>query len=158
MTVIGSVTYSTGVPIATGGANQPGGTGTGDGGSGSGSGGAAATSSAKHGFPSYVAAIIGVLGAFGVIFLIVFFMRKRAVTKRAQRRQWWQGVMASGPPSNTDTWSARDSGDATAGNASSARSVRSSFGTTFDHSAYLPLTSTSTGANQFNFRRILHHV
>ncbi|KAJ7256851.1 hypothetical protein B0H12DRAFT_486530 [Mycena haematopus] len=125
MTVIGSVTYSTGIPTYTVSSSQPG--------SGSSSGGAA-TSSGKHGLPTYVAAIFGVLGAFGLIFLLVFCIRRRAVNRRAARRQWWSGVMGSGAQS--DASSSRDTDDATAGNASSARSIRSSFGTTFDHSEF----------------------
>ncbi|KAJ7814070.1 hypothetical protein B0H13DRAFT_2140665 [Mycena leptocephala] len=113
MTVIGSVTYSTGVPTFTGVTQQTG-TGTDSGAAGSGG---------KHGLPSYVSAIIGVVGAFSLLALLLFGIRRRAVQKRAARNKLWSG------------WAGRDSGGATAGNSSSTRSIRSSFGTTFDHSS-----------------------
>jgi hypothetical protein len=121
MTVIGSVTYSTGVPTFTGVTQQTG-TGTDSGAAGSGG---------KHGLPSYVSAIIGVVGAFALLALLLFGIRRRAVQKRAARNKLWSGVVASNP----DQWAGRDSGGATAGNSSSTRSIRSSFGTTFDHSS-----------------------
>ncbi|KAJ6585556.1 hypothetical protein B0H19DRAFT_1110133 [Mycena capillaripes] len=125
MTVIGSVTYSTGLPSFTG-TSQTGGNG------GGGSGATSSGSDGKHGLPTYVAAIIGVLGAFSLIALIVFGIRRRAVAKRAARKHWWASVVA---PANSDRLS-RDTSDATAGNVSSTRSIRSSFGTTFDHSEF----------------------
>ncbi|KAJ7125581.1 hypothetical protein C8R43DRAFT_1135168 [Mycena crocata] len=127
--VVGTVTFSDGLPTNTPTSNQTG---------GNGSPGSAATSSdsdGKHGgLPSFAVAIIGVVGSLLFLGLVIIAIRKRALRKRAARKEWWAGVVA--PGSKSEVWSGRDSGGATAGDSSATRSIRSSFGTTFDHSEF----------------------
>ncbi|KAJ7506781.1 hypothetical protein B0H11DRAFT_1972714 [Mycena galericulata] len=100
----------------------------GSGNASTGSGATASDSGSKHGISTTALALIGVAGALILSVLIVLGLRRRAVTKRAARRRWWSGALGA------DAWSGRNSGDATAGTSSAARSIRSSFGTAFDHS------------------------
>ncbi|KAJ7705021.1 hypothetical protein B0H17DRAFT_698933 [Mycena rosella] len=83
--------------------------------------GASSGSGSKGGLPTFAVGLIGVAGALGLFALIILGMRRRAVAKRTARRTWWSGV----PAANSEAWAGRDSGDATAGNSSTTRSIRS---------------------------------
>ncbi|KAF7318485.1 hypothetical protein HMN09_00357700 [Mycena chlorophos] len=137
--VIGTVTYSDGLPTvtgSTGGSNA----GNGDGTTG-GTTDASTTSGSSH-FAKGIYAAIGVVVAFLAAFLILFFVRRRARSKRANRRTWWTaGAVGrsnnniNGQSEKTEGWAA-GTDDATIGESAATRSIRSSFGTTFDHSEF----------------------
>ncbi|KAF4605656.1 hypothetical protein EYR40_004444 [Pleurotus pulmonarius] len=71
-------------------------------------------------------AIAGIIASLVIVLLclLVFFLRRRSIARRSQRRdRWWQHRQANSPEST----------QATAGVGSGTASARSSFATTFDH-------------------------
>ncbi|CAK5270619.1 unnamed protein product [Mycena citricolor] len=123
--VVGTVTFSDGLPTSSATVGSSGGT---TGSNGSPNGGTSAGNTPARGTPKFVYPLVGVVGTIIVIASILSFFRRRAVHKRQERRKWWSSANWTEQP--------RDSGVATVGRASSSRSIRSSFGTAFDHSEF----------------------
>ncbi|KAF7296791.1 hypothetical protein MIND_00910100 [Mycena indigotica] len=120
--VIGSITFSEGLPLFTDPAAN-GSTGTNDNDN---------SANKKGGISTGAVAGIGVLAALVVVAIIVVLMRRRAKKKKAARRTWWTGGMGDSP---SEKWGG-GSDNATVGESAATRSIRSSFGTTFDHSEF----------------------